>query len=380
MAELDELVKPPESTPSFSDKLMQTWPAKMAQSMLGAAALPGDVYAGRVLPESPEYYNRATDLAGLVTGGSFAAPAQKNAVGAGIRGYHGSPHDFDRFSLAHIGKGEGHQAYGYGTYIAEAEPTAIFYRDALSPINKAQRGVSYAESAVKAFGGDKQKAIASLEDELRNRIAGHDSPAMIPNVEFALKFLKGDPSVYGRMYQVNINAKPHQFLDWDNPLHLQPNEIQRAANIYSEVDPAMRGMDVYRHYAKLFGGGEGASNTLLDAGIPGLRYLDSGSRGRSIATLNPQIANYEKRLSAGDLSDFERRDFARALSDLRAERDRVANGTSNYVVFNPDLIDIVRKYAAPGAIGTAATYQATKPQLDQLTEGMPSGNLQTSMP
>ena len=49
---------------------------------------------------------------------------------AGIRAYHGSPHDFDRFDISKIGTGEGGQAYGHGLYFAEAEPTALSYRNA----------------------------------------------------------------------------------------------------------------------------------------------------------------------------------------------------------------------------------------------------------
>jgi hypothetical protein len=42
----------------------------------------------------------------------------------GIRAYHGSPHDFDRFDLNKIGTGEGAQAYGHGLYFAENEGVA----------------------------------------------------------------------------------------------------------------------------------------------------------------------------------------------------------------------------------------------------------------
>jgi hypothetical protein len=38
--------------------------------------------------------------------------------------YHGSPHIFDRFSLDHIGSGEGAQAYGWGLYFAGSKAVA----------------------------------------------------------------------------------------------------------------------------------------------------------------------------------------------------------------------------------------------------------------
>ena len=46
--------------------------------------------------------------------------------------YHGSPHRFDKFTLDHIGTGEGAQAYGWGLYFAGKKEVAEFYRDTLS--------------------------------------------------------------------------------------------------------------------------------------------------------------------------------------------------------------------------------------------------------
>ncbi|WP_434127511.1 hypothetical protein, partial [Enterococcus faecium] len=53
----------------------------------------------------------------------------------GITAYHGSPHDFDKFSLDKIGTGEGAQAYGHGLYFADAEDVARGYRDRIAGAN-----------------------------------------------------------------------------------------------------------------------------------------------------------------------------------------------------------------------------------------------------
>ncbi len=37
----------------------------------------------------------------------------------GIKAYHSSPYDFDKFDLKKIGTGEGAQVYGHGLYFAE---------------------------------------------------------------------------------------------------------------------------------------------------------------------------------------------------------------------------------------------------------------------
>jgi hypothetical protein len=102
-------------------KLGQTWPVKLAESIYGAFALPGQVASGvlNVPPSQPGMWsdedeaksqatqgtmmNRAADLGGLVMGGAYAAPAMKNASGMGIRAYHRSPNDFDKFDLSYTG-------------------------------------------------------------------------------------------------------------------------------------------------------------------------------------------------------------------------------------------------------------------------------------
>jgi hypothetical protein len=46
--------------------------------------------------------------------------------------FHGTPHRFDKFTLDHIGEGEGAQAFGWGLYFADRRGVANFYREELS--------------------------------------------------------------------------------------------------------------------------------------------------------------------------------------------------------------------------------------------------------
>ena len=180
------------------------------------------------------------------------------AVGAGpIRAYHGSPHDFNRFELSKIGTGEGAQAYGHGLYFAEKEGIAKGYRDKLV--------------------GDK-----------------------------------------GNMYEVNINADPAHFLDWDKPLSQQHPTVRDAVKQamgpnWDQFKFAKAGDAVKQGF--LAPGEEATAALLSGNGVPGIKYLDQGSRG-------------------------------------------VGEGSSNYVVFNDKLIDIMRKYgiALPGGAAAADFY------------------------
>ena len=45
-----------------------------------------------------------------------------------IKAFHGSPHEFEKFSVEQIGTGEGHQGFGYGLYFAELAKVGKQYR------------------------------------------------------------------------------------------------------------------------------------------------------------------------------------------------------------------------------------------------------------
>lgn len=69
-----------------ADKASQTWPARTVKGLVDAAMLPGNVYQGNISMygddgrTNPEVINRSADLAGAVTLGSAAAPAEAGTV------------------------------------------------------------------------------------------------------------------------------------------------------------------------------------------------------------------------------------------------------------------------------------------------------------
>jgi len=158
------------------------------------------------------------------------------------------------------------------------------------------------------------------------------------------------------MYEVNINADPARFLDWDKPKFQQSEQVKAALqglgvdtspqqvwtveptkngkftvrNVWGEASgtfadqaraQAKADLGTQKHYSGSGGliytnlGGNAAypmldkglaSQKLREAGIPGIKYLDQGSRG------------------AGE-------------------------GSRNYVVFDDKIIDILKKYGLAGA-------------------------------
>jgi hypothetical protein len=257
-----------------------------------------------------------------------------------IRAWHGSPHDFDRFSMDKIGTGEGAQAYGHGLYFAERKGVAEDYRRRLASFNEnAEEGVT---TVMRYAGGDRAKAAELARNGLAavTRDNLDDGGKQVAKWQEIIRLIE-DPSVDvtqfkppGRLYEVEINANPEDFLDWDAPLSAQPQNVRDAlkrtsyrmqgnsftsgelAETIDALTPQQRdyilkqpGLNPTGSEVARAAGAD--TNALREAGIPGIRYLDAGSRG------------------AGD-------------------------GSRNYVVFDDELISILKKYGIAGVMAGGA--------------------------
>jgi hypothetical protein len=277
----------------------------------------------------------------------------------GIRAYHGSPHDFNAFDLSKIGTGEGAQAYGHGLYFAGAEDVAKQYRDALK-----FRGVDWDNPEIIAkhwtdvFGGDRTKAMQHLEGAANAQKDRYASQVFNPGpLQKAINFLETDKPFTmdlpkGHMYEVNINADPAQMLDWDKALQAQTAPVKSALTGALDErygkgftsDYIGRGAD-YRDIHQNFDDLDPArlSAMLNERGIPGIKYLDEGSRTLAARANNPRNANW--------------------MADDAAWK--ASTPTSNYVVFDPSIIDIRRKYGIAGAAAAPAVGAAMGSTYDQ---------------
>lgn len=328
---------------------------------MGAADLtpPGVVLGLQEAAQHRDPVGMALNLAAVLPIGKAvkAAEAVAPEVGNAMRGiiaYHGSPHSFDKFDLSKIGTGEGAQAYGHGLYFAENEGVARDYQKRLSDgvtssprwFLNGQEAAPFspeakAASLIKEWGPARASKFA---DKTAAEFAA--DPRLTKEAEFwktvqdvlGNGYGKKDVSQqFGNLYQVRINADPAHFLDWNAPLSEQPQLVQELArNADLSHLPARgrtrRSIEMWRegtlpnaaseptgnvlHSALTDYGTNTADNAALtdklrQAGIPGIKYLDAGSR------------------SAGE-------------------------GSRNYVVFNHDLIDILRRYAFGGSVADDA--------------------------
>ena len=86
----------------------------------GLAAVPGGMATAGMIPKRMKGLGSPDTVSGRLE--TPEVPREKTIA------YHGSPHDFDKFTTEAIGTGEGAQAYGHGLYFAEAEDVAEGYR------------------------------------------------------------------------------------------------------------------------------------------------------------------------------------------------------------------------------------------------------------
>ena len=243
-------------------------------------------------------------------GKTLSAPSMtgpgKNQAGAIV--YHGSPHKFDQFDSSKIGTGEGAQAYGHGLYFAENPSIAKHYKEKLSEGNDARPFIT--EIINSLHGQKKPINKQSLSDEflrypqtkdfvaddnvlsLSQRAAdGYEIKSDTWTSE-GLKALQQldktlPPAPKGSLYKVDLPDEAiAKMLDWDKPLSQQSPEVQKA---FGSVDPNGRintGLAYQRWRDSQSVDPVSAAEKLKNMGIPGVRYLDGGSRGAGDGTRN----------------------------------------------------------------------------------------------
>ena len=297
------------------------------------------------------------DLLGLTQAGNEAYDAAAGFVNSTnpIRAYHGSPHTFDRFDMSKIGTGEGAQAYGHGLYFAGNEGVARGYKNTLSGGKLLTKdgalldadGLAGAEGIAARFlashGGD-------FAEALKEASRFNDPAAM--RAAFAKLEAAGAKPAPGSMYEVNLRTSPERLLDWDKPLSQQPAAVREA------LSGALPAYDV-----KNWGGlpHAFANKTVIE--------LPKGEvTGREAYILTRMGVNEENSRKAAAVASERLRDAGvPGIQYLDAGSRAAGEGSRNYVMFRDDIIDILRRYGLLGMLGggAAAAGNRLAPQGEQ---------------
>jgi hypothetical protein len=394
----------------------------------------------RALRSSPERVADTKELTQALRGPQPEAPS--------IKAYHGSPHDFDKFSTDAIGTGEGAQAYGHGLYFAENEGVARSYRDNL--IDPDQTYMRINDKQIPSVWNDElretfpemyqglseadQDDMDALLGTMQSTVSANDAANAAESVGPNAKRLfhqrvapvMSKPEMgAGSMYEVNINANPDDFLDWDAPLSEQSDAVKKILGSELEEPGSTTGQfasdiwDIKGRQGKNYETGEyffevpsqgndvvgqlhgdpnlkrimgtgstaleaksdavrqmqgrdlyvtsktdpfARANELRQAGIPGIKYYDGSSRVDAQSLMDAEQS--VKQLMAEGAPQSEINAAMKNAEDVRGSLTR------NYVVFDPEIIDIARKYGIAALVsGGLITQQMADQMREQGIEG-----------
>jgi hypothetical protein len=285
-----------------------------------------------------------------------------------IRAFHGSPHDFEAFDASKIGTGEGAQAYGHGLYVAESQDVAQGYRDRLSTGSPAPQGpvpivngevfIPKNYEITQIFNksdGDPTKFVPAMKNYIARN---HDNPfAETQDAQTLIDAVKDNKffnGMSGRMYEVEIAADPQHFLDWDKPLSEQGNVGQIANQVFPSKPWSLQPSPSGKTAQVVHPGG------WVTQGYPGNYSMERAQA--IIDDLNAKETGLARR--GGDLVPRRPEDAAAlreagipGIKYLDAGSRGAGEGSSNYVIFDPKLLKFVRKYAVP-AFATAGGIPA----------------------
>lgn len=307
--------------------------------------------------------------------GVLKAPATAAPPRGKIEAYHGTPHRFEpevkvrnvageelymprpaelgllppelevvkdlphgRFRSDRMGTGAGAQMYGAGSYAAEAPNVARTYRMGNSAVDAAGPTIGgvdatrmYLDTLARAdqLPGSQGQPLydrAALLEELLHRgdtldveqALARDPSSYSPEAaEWFRTHVAGKWDAPGALYKLDLNVDPDKMLAWNSPLSEQPRVLDAIKPLMQRYD--IPETDLYEKYP-LTGGDiyhqlsfrsdirpHAMSDMLRGAGLSGVRYVDTGS-------------------------------------------GPYGTSTQNYVVMDPDLIDIVKRYSAGGAV------------------------------
>jgi len=281
-------------------------PEEVNELSYGNSPIQMNPYAGRTASFVPEMKRgRGQQLADALSllslpGGKTAASMMMGAVpgvDAAATVFHGSPHKFDRFDSSKIGTGEGAQAYGHGLYLADSPAVAGGYKDRLSnDYVKPDGGLEHygdawnrafdAVQSAKLLPQDHARAIASQVQawvdsgkQAKTFLRYNEPPAGYEDsYAAAVNSFAGLRKNPGQLYKVDLPDEAiAKMLDYDKPINQQSpyvrNALERAGiNFESSAlaGPMAMGQESY----------------LQKYGIPGIRYLDAGSRGQGQGSSN----------------------------------------------------------------------------------------------
>jgi hypothetical protein len=243
------------------------------------------------------------------------------SIGPSAIAYHGSPHNFDKFQMEKVGTGEGAQTYGHGLYFAEKPSVAQSYQFGLGGLDTTQTasGVKMRgrvpemlqeayDQAVAQHGKLSPISAQDAGEVVRQKLNREAADALkagdmnwFGKVSDALsdvsRYIENAPKPKGSLYKVDIPDEAiGKMLDWDKPLSQQGVDSKSIISYINKraaeqgrgklASPDMTGEQAHRILTSMLPSEDRVSQKLAEFGIPGIKYLDQGSRAAGKGTYN----------------------------------------------------------------------------------------------
>lgn len=291
--------------------------------------------------------------------------------------FHGTAANFRRFDHRFMGSGEGAQAFGWGTYLAQRFGIANEYFEADvrrkglqrlvevggAPLRErikqlVKQNVAYVDKT-RDYSGDKAlrpelDALQALEGAVYRAYdlegAVHDARLDLEDGgnSAALAWLDANLNSItsgGNIHITDINATEDEMLDWDRPLSEQPavNELLLDGLTADLMDKANlretdTGKEAYRRLERALGSDKAASEYLDSIGIKGIKFLDAVSRRNKNYKIVPDNGRFFalELLSSGATSSIigDMNGYATEAEAKAAAEQWKGPQTRNLVVFN----------------------------------------------
>ena len=255
--------------------------------------------------------------------GDVASKGAKSALRA-IDAYHGSPYEFERFSMDKLGTGRGLQAYGHGIYFSDSSEIARPYSERTFEVNQ-----SLMPSVASFFENDYSlsKARAAMKSAHPN--------ATNTEIDNSLNEYYMHLDDQGYMYNANLNVGSEDLLDLDAPLSQQPKKVQDmwqkfAKSRQGKASAKENGIEDIRNLVPQYG------NEITGEDIRQAIY--SGQPVNFNHDFSSNIAPQENKMT----SEYLKKQGIKGIRYLNGKYRGAGEGPRNYVIFDDSLIDTKR--------------------------------------
>ena len=308
--------------------------------------------------------------------GSLGNLKEKEDLGAlsKIKAYHGSPHEFDIFDSSKIGTGEGAQNFGHGFYFGGEPVVGENYKAMAklrpSPLPPEKGSLAYDIEMEHGYGEYLPEDENYFDELIRNEIDPYAIETFTDPSGTKTFYEFKDGSGYefdstnmtltpsgerkGYLYEVELDVKPEELIDYDAPISEQPDSLkEKVTNVLKEFYPHEDKLQaVYQAYdLKPI---ESRFKRDLDDIMKG-----SGSNfvGRVISYMNNQTHHpgYNHEREASKLLSKH------GIKGLKYKAYLNKPAKPNYVIYDDSLVNILKTLGVLGGIGVPLSMDYTAP-------------------